>query len=993
MNAENNGLKNLKEIEIDATPPNITNFGAFPGIFRPGFENVTIKYTLVKKADVTIEIWDNFNCIRKLTIPEPGYGDNCSAMWDGRNECGGLVSNRNYSYKINAVDEAGNSAVERVGKITATDVTLTITKLNINPSRFTPDPDTKDMVDFWTNFHVEMEATDSQLQNLGFCMNTNQVRTLPYILVNMTAWDAQAKKLMTVGPDLTCGDSDPFTNGYPLYYTGNMGTESHYGVFPKLGSDLPDVGDRDKGNDWDTLVPLQRTGNKYWADWGVGIKDWDYPNGTYIIRVEVKLIGSTWKFIDYVYDAAKIPIAEKWHQEPDEYKGYSRNSGSVEGRIEVVSSPITKPDYIAPEVVATTPGLNTIHEPGENISVISAKLIDIGNAGVDLTYSEIILKDSIGMVIPGKFSNNGVDTMKWVLEEPLTSPDDYTIEVKPVDKSMNGLSKCPQRFTFTILDRIGPKIDNILVNDKILEKGASFGPNEIKKISVILSEIGAGKSKVDFPSSKIMVRNELTQQENEPNKLFGSGNRREEKYTEDMSGVIIYENLTLDKGGTYSIWVEAWDRASTPNAPAPNFNRSPKITFYVSSIGYINVEFNYPGLGTRTYLMIPPNTTAYPIGSTGTMVSTNTITMRQGTITTKNENYTVIDPVIEFWWFNNEHIDIKLDPPIGVGISLTMYYGHITLPPGVTEDNLAIWRYNGTSWGKISGVNDIDKNNNKITVNLPLYPNISLEDSYAIMYLVPKAVDVQYEHYQKGLVTCLKVPEATMVDGYVVGTNTVTAGTLTETRDGYVIIEPVIQFFLKGNPVTKSDFTNQVTLIMYYTDEDVANLTQRGLKASDLAIYEYNGTTWAKISNGILDENNKQITWTTKIIRGKYAIMYVIPVITDKPAVFEASVHAYPNPIKGGRVTFRYDLIRDATVNIKIYTLMGDLVWNKEYSPTSPQGMQGSHGVYPSNGDDIIWNCTNNADKKVATGLYIYRLTASDESGEVTVTKKLIVVQ
>ncbi|MEW6609316.1 MAG: FlgD immunoglobulin-like domain containing protein, partial [bacterium] len=732
-NAENNGIRSQEEIVIDATPPVITNFGAFPGIFRPGSENVTIKYTLLEiGSKVTIEIWQDNDRIRKLTIPEPQYGDNCSATWDGKNLGGGLVKDGDYTFKINAVDTAGNKATERIGIIKASTINITITELKINPSIFTPTPQTEDDTDFWTDIHVTLEATKAQLQNLGFEMDSEDIYTLPYLLVDFTCFDALGNELRPLGlPDLNTGDSDedPFTNGYPNYYTGPFGTETGHGWYPKLGTDLPDEGDGNKGNDWNTLVPLQRDPldeNQYYIDWGVGIKDWNIPNGTYIIRMQVELVGSCWKFIDYVRDAAENPIAEKWHQKPNHAKGYSRTSESVEGRVEVIDSPIIKPDYIAPVIIMTDPGANTIHEPTENISVISAQLMDQGGAGIDFGLSTIILKNSVGLVMAGEPSNNGIDTVKWTLKDSLTIPDDYTIEVKAVDKAKNGSEDTPQIFTFTILDRMGPKISDILVDSTVLKDKDIFGPNVIQKITVTLSEIETGKSKVDFASSKIIVKKQSTGEEDEPHKLFG-GSRRDEKINEtENSGRIIYENLTINEGGTYTIWVEAWDKNT-------NSNYSQKLTFYVSVEGYIYVYFNYPSLGTKTYLVIPPDTTAETYATSGVTVSTNTISIKQGTIT-PNEGYTPIDPAIEFWWFNTEHTDITLAHPTG-NISLTMYYGHkLPLPIGITEDNLAIWRYNGTIWQNISGVNDIDRNNNKITVNLSVDTDVILEDSYAIMY-------------------------------------------------------------------------------------------------------------------------------------------------------------------------------------------------------------------------------------------------------------------
>ncbi|MFH1562862.1 MAG: Ig-like domain repeat protein [Nitrospirota bacterium] len=989
--ADNNGMSSMEQVEIDATPPDIVNFGAFPGVFRPGKENITIKYTLIEKADVIIEIWDNNNRIRKLTSPIPEYGYNCSAMWDGKNEGGILVKDGDYFFKINAVDKAGNNAVERNGAMKATTIEIGITKLQIIPSIFTPTPNIAGDTDFTTQFHATVNATKEQLQNLGFGMDDYNIYTLPYLLIDIKFSDAEGKELCPIKlPDLSAdSDRDPFTNGYPKYYKGN-GTITSYGLQPILGTDLPDIGDGNKGNDWDTLVPLQRgtSTQYYYIDWDVSIFDWGIPNGTYIIRVQVKLVGSDWVFIDYLKDeVTKIPIAEMWHQEPDCDMGYRLTSDSVDGTVEVIDSPFIPVDYIAPSIVATTPGANTIHEPTEKITVISAQLMDQGGSQLDLPLSTIILKNFAGMVIAGNQTNNGVDTIYWNLDKELIKPDKYTIEVRPVDRAKNGLKDDPKQISFTILDRVGPKIYDILVNDTALKNNDSFGLNVIKKISVTLSEIETGNSKVDFVDSKIMI--ESISGTDEPDKLFTG--KRSEEISNDNNGRIVYD-VTIDKGGTYTIWVEAWDKF-TP----PNLTPITKIKFNVSSAGYINEEFNYPN-GTMTCLSIPPDTIAYAT-TTGVIVSTNTISIKEGTITKENTGYTPISPVIEFWWFDTGCIPIKLKPSGEHVVTLTMYYGHITLPQGINEDDLAIWRYNRISWIQMSGKGDINKNGKKISVNSPKYllgsDDVGLDGQYVIMYLTPKPVDVQY-NYQGKWWTCLEIPESTTVDGFLVGTNTVTAGTLTETRSGYIVVEPVVQFFLNGNLVTnRMEFTNLVTLVMHYTGDDVNNLTQRGLKEENLSIYEYDGINkvWVKITAGVLDKNNKQITWTTKIVRGKYAIMYLIPEITERPEIFEESIYAYPNPAKGGEVTFRYDLVRDAKVTIKIYTIMGDLVWNREYSSTSAQGEQGSHGDYPSDSNDIIWNCANNAGKKVASGIYIYTLTASDSSGEVTVTKKLIVVQ
>jgi flagellar hook assembly protein FlgD len=107
------------------------------------------------------------------------------------------------------------------------------------------------------------------------------------------------------------------------------------------------------------------------------------------------------------------------------------------------------------------------------------------------------------------------------------------------------------------------------------------------------------------------------------------------------------------------------------------------------------------------------------------------------------------------------------------------------------------------------------------------------------------------------------------------------------------------------------------------------------------------------------------------------AVNEAMPTLTS----FTESVYAFPNPAKDGWVKFVYTLAKDANVTLKIFTIMGDLVWEAEYDDSA--GPEIMHG----------WDCRNEAGEKVASGLYIYRLTANDETKEITVTKKLIVIQ
>ncbi|RIK56385.1 hypothetical protein DCC62_30475, partial [candidate division KSB1 bacterium] len=61
---------------------------------------------------------------------------------------------------------------------------------------------------------------------------------------------------------------------------------------------------------------------------------------------------------------------------------------------------------------------------------------------------------------------------------------------------------------------------------------------------------------------------------------------------------------------------------------------------------------------------------------------------------------------------------------------------------------------------------------------------------------------------------------------------------------------------------------------------------------------------------------------------------------------------------------FLYNLSQDSPVEFKIFTLLGELVWEKTFQATDPQGRRGSH-------DDIIWNGFNGAGRRVLNGVYL----------------------
>jgi hypothetical protein len=84
----------------------------------------------------------------------------------------------------------------------------------------------------------------------------------------------------------------------------------------------------------------------------------------------------------------------------------------------------------------------------------------------------------------------------------------------------------------------------------------------------------------------------------------------------------------------------------------------------------------------------------------------------------------------------------------------------------------------------------------------------------------------------------------------------------------------------------------------------------------------------------------------------------------------------YPNPFNPV-TTLRYDLPKDALVNITIYDMMGRIVNNLVSSQ--------QNAGYKS----IQWNATNDAGQPVSAGIYLYTIQA----GEFRQTRKMVLLK
>jgi len=98
----------------------------------------------------------------------------------------------------------------------------------------------------------------------------------------------------------------------------------------------------------------------------------------------------------------------------------------------------------------------------------------------------------------------------------------------------------------------------------------------------------------------------------------------------------------------------------------------------------------------------------------------------------------------------------------------------------------------------------------------------------------------------------------------------------------------------------------------------------------------------------------------------------------------------YPNPIKlkkGSKVNFEYTLSKDSSVKLEIYTIIGDLIYERDFVSGSDGGKFGIN-------KGIKWDGLSILGSPVAPGIYICRIAVSDESNKgKSLTKRFVILR
>ena len=106
-------------VTIDTDVPVISGVSAAPNPFSVSRDgSTTISYTLSEDAAVTVVIANSSgNVINTLLNAASQQAGPHTVAWDGTNSSSAVVVDGTYTYKIDAVDIAGNAATEQTGTV------------------------------------------------------------------------------------------------------------------------------------------------------------------------------------------------------------------------------------------------------------------------------------------------------------------------------------------------------------------------------------------------------------------------------------------------------------------------------------------------------------------------------------------------------------------------------------------------------------------------------------------------------------------------------------------------------------------------------------------------------------------------------------------------------------------------------------------------------------------------------------------------------------
>ncbi|MBI4669642.1 MAG: fibronectin type III domain-containing protein [Elusimicrobia bacterium] len=175
---------------------------------------------------------------------------------------------------------------------------------------------------------------------------------------------------------------------------------------------------------------------------------------------------------------------------------------------------------------------------------------------------------------------------------------------------------------------------------------------------------------------------------------------------------------------------------------------------------------------------------------------------------------------------------------------------------------------------------------------------------------------------------------------------------------------------VKATPVVRDikmadgtkNFQKEVTITLPYTASDVAGMNENSLR---LFFYDENQKYWALVSNSTVDTANKKVSGGVR----HFTLFRIMEYTPAASAIVGLS--SYPNPfapLKGETARIRYNLDQDRETVIRIYDVMGGLVWDKTIAAGESGGRMGPN--------EVSWDGKTGDGRWAAADVYICLIEA-----------------
>lgn len=423
-------------------PPVISNASVDVNPFAPtGSNTATISYTISKDAKVTVVIYDVNNSLVKTleSNVQKAKGDN-STTWDGKNASGNIVGDAVYSYKINAVDSTGLSAVPVTGNITIEKDKPAITNVTDSPDPYTAAGSMLSTINYTLseNANVNIKIYDSN-NNLVKSLLDGQV-TAGAKTITWNGKDDSAKPAQNGVYTYKINASDSFNNaadevqgtitidrGAPITLTlyghkpdpVRLYSRITYGI-DQIGYVRLNIYDSNNNLVRSLINNVKRNAGIYYTTWtGRNNSNAAVPSGVYIYTIEAEDLNGN-------------------------------ISGPFSGTITV--------DRTGPEIIDLSVSENPFVPNGDNSASISYKLSEDGKVTVNIFSNNNVLLKTIINRVQQPIGNNLVAWNGKDKYNDFTADGIYTVKVSAYDILGNRSATKTQTIS---VDTTAPSIDDV----------------------------------------------------------------------------------------------------------------------------------------------------------------------------------------------------------------------------------------------------------------------------------------------------------------------------------------------------------------------------------------------------------------------------------------------------------------------------------------------------------------------------------------------------